>query len=274
MYKSTCLPIVTKTNKLQAMIKYIDIHSHIDFKDFDTDRDELLKRMHENGIATIVVGVDLETSKKCVEIAEKNENIFACIGAHPADNRTFVFEEKDFEEMIINEKVVAIGECGLDYFKLKENIESEKERQKKEFIKQIEFSIKYDKPLMIHIREAYDDAYAILKDYPTARGNLHFFAGDLDWAEKFIDIGFTLSFTGVITFARNYDEVIKNIPLDKMHAETDSPFVSPIPYRGKRNEPTYVIEVVKKIAEIRGEDFDMIRLQLLENAKLVFSGLK
>ena len=99
---------------------------------------------------------------------------------------------------------------------------------------------------------------------------MHFFAGSLEWAKKFVDLGFTISFTGVITFARQYDEVIKNIPFDKIHAETDAPFVAPIPYRGKRNEPTYVIEVVKKIAEIRGEDFEKVRIQLLENAKKTF----
>ncbi len=253
-------------------MKFIDIHSHIDFKDFDNDREEVLKRMKESEVTTIVVGVDLETSKKCLDIALANESIFACIGAHPVDNKTFIFNEGDFEEMVRSSKVVAIGECGLDYFRLKENIELEKERQKKEFIKQIEFAIKYDKSLMIHIREAYEDAYVILKNYEgKVRGNLHFFAGSLDWAKKFIELGFTVSFTGVITFARDYDEVIKNIPLDKMHAETDSPFVAPIPYRGKRNEPIYVIEVVKKIAEIRDEDFEKVRIQLLENARKVFN---
>ncbi len=288
---------------------YIDIHSHIDFKDFDIDRDEVLKRMRENGVATIVVGTDLESSKRAVKLAEENENIFACIGAHPADHEksadlvasdmTFVFNEEDFLPLAKNPKCVAIGECGLDYFRLTENIEVEKERQKREFIKQIEFAIKYDKPLMLHIRpaspsgagwDAYEDVYEILKNYnprgstsgKRVRGNVHFFAGSLDWAKKFIDLGFTLSFTGVITFpindARPDDavrrEVIKNIPLDKIHAETDSPFVAPIPYRGKRNEPTYVIEVVKKIAEIRGEDFEGVRIQLLENAKRVFNALK
>ncbi len=252
--------------------KYIDIHSHIDFKDFDADRMELLQKMLRNGIATIVVGVDLKTSQAAVRLTNEHENVFACVGAHPHDDMDFIFEEKDFEQLVKNPKVVAVGECGLDYFKLTENIETEKERQKKEFIKQIEFAIKYNKPLMLHIRDAYEDVYEILKKYESkARGNVHFFAGSLDWAKKFIDLGFTLSFTGVITFARNYDEVIKNIPLEKMHAETDSPFVAPIPYRGKRNEPEYVIEIVKKIAEIRGENFEKVRAQFLENARKVFN---
>jgi len=124
---------------------------------------------------------------------------------------------------------------------------------------------------MLHIREAYEDAYEILKKYEgKTTGNMHFFARSLDFAKKIIELGFTISFTGVITFARQYDEVIKNIPLEKMHAETDAPFVAPIPYRGKRNEPIYVIEVVKKIAEIRGEDFETVREQLLKNSKDFF----
>jgi TatD DNase family protein len=264
--------MIDKNLKIGVGVNYIDIHSHIDFKDFDHDRNEVLKRMKENSVATIVVGTDLESSKRAVQLANENEHIFACVGAHPHDDMNFVFDEKDFEEFIKNPKVVAVGECGLDYFRLPENIEVEKSRQKKEFIKQIEFAIKHGKPLMLHIRDAYEDIYEILRNYKEkVRGNIHFFAGSLEWAKKFIDLGFTLSFTGVITFARDYDEAIKNIPLDKLHAETDSPFVAPIPYRGKRNEPTYVTEVVKKIAEIRGEDFEKVRTQLLENARNIFN---
>ena len=295
-------------------IKYIDIHSHLSFGDYQNDFKDVLKRMEDSGVATITIGTDLESSCEAVKIASENENVWACIGAHPADERDFVFEEKDFAELIKNPKVVAIGECGLDYFRLEDEfnkglssrseagrgeplvefIQKEKERQQKEFIKQIEFSIKYNKPLMLHIRDAgkifggetleikkglssknfssaYVDAYKILSRYSgKAKGDMHFFAGSLDWANKFIKLGFTLSFTGVITFARQYDEIIKNIPLDKIHAETDSPFVAPIPYRGKRNEPTYVVEVVKKIAEIRGEDFEMVRKRLLQNSKNFF----
>ena len=259
-------------------IKYIDVHSHLGFGDYQSDFSDVLKRMDRNGVATITVGTDLKSSIEAVKIASENENVWACIGLHPDESS--IFEESDFEQLVKNPKVLAIGECGLDYFlsnKSEVISEKEKERQQKEFIKQIEFSIKYNKPLMLHARDAYEDAYNILKKYEglsaqvgKARGNMHFFSGDLEWAKKFIEIGFTISFTGVITFARQYDEIIKNISLDKIHAETDSPYVAPIPYRGKRNEPTYVIEVVKKIAEIRGEDLEKVRIQLLKNAKGVF----
>jgi TatD DNase family protein len=252
-------------------IKYIDIHSHLGFEDYGQDLKEVIKRMEESGVATITVGTDLESSREAVRIANENENIYACIGAHPEDKKDFVFKEEDFTELVRNTKVVAIGECGLDYFRMTGDTEVEENRQKNEFIKQIEFSIKYNKPLMLHVREAYEDAYDILKKYEgKARGNFHFFTGNLEWAKRFVDLGFTLSFTGVITFARQYNDIIKNMPLDKVHAETDSPYVAPIPYRGKRNEPVYVIEVVKKIAEIRGEDFEKVRIQLLENTERVF----
>ncbi len=262
------------------MIKYIDIHSHISFADYGVDQKEVIQRMKDAGVGTIVVGVDLESSKEAVELAEKNENIWASIGAHPADHRDFVFEEKDFADLVKNPKVVAIGECGLDYFRLdktflhSQECENEKERQKKEFIKQIEFAVKYKKPLMLHIREAYPDAYDILKSYiGKVKGNVHFFTGTSEWANKFIDLGFTISFPGVITFAKETHEAVKNIPLEMMHAETDSPYATPVPFRGKRNEPSYVIETVKKIAELRGEDLEVVRKQLLENAKKTF-GLK
>ena len=308
-------------------MKYIDIHSHLDFTDYGRDQKEIIQKMKNSGIFTVTIGTGVESSKEAVKLAEENENIYACIGNHPDDETGEIparpnensfghsggFDEKDYEGLVKSPKVVAIGECGLDYFRLvskfneglslKRNevtgkgetlvefIQSEKNKQIDQFKKQIEFAIKYKKPLMLHVRDfsqgetlnlqkgvsleksAYEDTYDILKTYSqglTLTGNIHFFAGTLDWAKKFVELGFTVSFTGVITFARSYDEVIKKIPLDKIHAETDSPFVAPIPFRGKRNEPNYVVEVYKKIAEIRGEDFEVVRRQLVENAKRVF----
>ncbi len=287
------------------MTKYIDIHSHLGFEDYGKDREEMIERMKNAEVATICIGFDLASSKEAVKIANENENIWACIGMHPAHNleenparpnennlgHSGGFDEKNYEELVKNPKVVAIGECGLDYYidkkskikdqKAEEITEEEKERQKKGFIKQIEFSIKYKKPLMLHIREAHDDAYEILKKYEgKAFGNLHFFTSSLNNSKRFIDLGFTLSFPGIITYppkkelgrtgVSDLDDVIRNIPLEKIHAETDSPFASPVPHRGERNEPFYVIEIVKKIAEIRGEDFEKVRLQLLLNAKKLF----
>ena len=286
-------------------MKYIDIHCHLDSLDYDSDREEVLVRMREKEIGTITIGADLESSKKAFEIAEQNENVWACIGVHPncltekSNNTVSALGHKDnaletvlsdfspdgyFEKLVKNPKVVAIGECGLDYFRMEDK--SEKEKQKELFKKQIEFAIKYDKPLMLHIRDAhsansgqaYDDALSILESYKKAEGpeaeklngNVHFFAGDVSVAKRFLDLGFSMSFTGVVTFTHDYDEVIKFLPINSIMAETDAPWVAPIPFRGKRNEPTYVVEVIKKLAEIRGESVEVLNNQILKNFKRVF----
>jgi TatD DNase family protein len=261
-------------------MEYIDIHSHLSFEDYGPDRLGVLINMRANNTATIAVGADYKSSREVVELAQNNPDIFACIGYHPDENHEEIFDIKKYEDLIQMPKVVAVGECGLDYFRLGENTEEQIKKQKDIFLQQIELAKKYDKPLMLHIRDAnknpsyptgqaYEDAYNMLKDLGV-RGNMHFFAGTPEIAQKFIDIGFTISFTGVITFARNYDEVIKKVPLNMIMAETDAPFVAPVPYRGQRNEPAYVHKVVEKIAEIRGEDILWVKHQILENSKRVF----
>jgi TatD DNase family protein len=259
-------------------MNYIDIHSHLGFEDYGKDQEEVLKRMADLGVGTITIGTNLADSIEAVKLAEANENIWACIGVHPKEGTaTPVFDEVEFEKLVKSPKVVAVGECGLDYFKLEGDAEKIKTEQKKVFIQQIEFAIKYNKPLMLHIRDgevkrgAYQDVYDVLKNYEgKVKGNLHFFTANLDWAKKFIDLGFTISFIGLITYVKDFDKVIKNVPLEALQAETDAPFVAPVPHRGERNEPSYVTQVYAKIAEIRAEDSEKVRLQLLANANRVF----
>ena len=263
--------------------EYIDIHSHISFPDFDADREDLIGRMKEKKVWAIDVGTDLENSKRAARNATVNDGIFSSAGLHPTDKENKVFDSEVYKKLFLNSKVVAVGECGLDYFRLDENnqasqkskVESEKQKQKKIFETQIELAVESDKPLMIHCRDAYGDLLEILRSYSASygsklRGNMHFFAGKWNEAESFLNLGFTLSFTGVITCARDYDEVIINAPMDMIMAETDAPFVTPLPYRGKRNEPIYVMEVVKKIAQIRGEDFNRVRELILKNSLRMF----
>lgn len=235
------------------ILKYFDIHSHLNFADFDDDREEVIGRMQENDIWTICAGSDFESSKKAVEIAERyDEGVYASVGLHPIEvaSQPLGGETAKLKELAKHPKVVAIGECGLDVFRRKKD---DLPRQKDIFKQQIELAIELDKPLMIHCRDAHGDVLEILNSYkcPKLRGDIHFFSGSLEQAEKYFELGFLISFTGVITFARDYDEIIRNAPLDKIMIETDAPFVAPVPYRGKRNEPAYVIEVAKKIAEIR-----------------------
>ena len=245
------------------MPKYFDIHSHLNFGDYDKDFDNVIARMRETETHTIVVGTDYESSKKAVELAEKYPEIYACIGVHPVD-KLEGFEVSKFESLVKNPKVVAIGECGFDFFHADK--EKDFERQKKLFTDQIEFALKYGKPIMIHARDSYPEILEIIEKYPGLKGNVHFFAGTLDEAKRFIKLGFTLSFTGVITFVGAYDEVIKSVPLGSIMSETDAPFVAPAPYRGRRNEPGYVKEIVKHIAEIRRTDLEEVRQTLVGNA--------
>ncbi len=281
------------------MPKYIDIHSHVNFKAFDLDRDEVIKRALESGTWVINVGTQADTSAKAVEMAnEYKEGVYAIIGLHPIHTGASYHDEKElgepafakatdgqgvvkgftsrgeafdkeiYGELLKDPKVVAIGECGLDYYRCTPESIS---KQKEAFIQQIKLANEFDKPLMLHVRNAYSDALDILKKYSKVKGDVHFFAGNLEEAKAFLDFGFTLSFTGVITFTHDYDEVIKNTPLDMIMSETDSPYVTPMPYRGRRNEPSYVREVVNRIAEIKNLPEKEVAGAIVANAKRVFN---
>jgi len=261
------------------MFNYIDIHSHLYFKDFDSDREEVILRMKEKGIATISIGTGLETSKQSVNLAHAHENMYACVGMHPGDVVDAVVPP-EIDELALDPKVLAIGECGFDYFRLEANAEEIKKSQKKVFEHQIELAFKVGKPLMLHCRpskgsqDAYHDTLDILESYCKTNlvltGNAHFFAGDMDVLKRFLDIGFTVSFTGVLTFTHDYDDLVRYAPLESLHAETDAPFVAPQPHRGARNSPEYVPYVVSAIARIREEEEETVKNTLISNASRVF----
>lgn len=255
-------------------MEYIDIHAHLNFPDYDEDRGEIIKNLAAKKIGVINVGTDRASSEAVVKLAGENENMWATIGNHPADGGASPdetaenFDYEFFKELALKPKVVAIGECGLDYFHLKD--EKGKDKQKQIFIEQIRLAKEVGKPLMLHIRDAYEDVLEILHQEQAGPAHAHFFAGSWEVAQKFLDRGDTLSFTGVITFANSYDEVIKNAPLDRIMAETDAPFVAPVPHRGKRNEPAYVTEVYQKMAELKGLSLGEVRGVLVANARRVF----
>jgi len=267
-------------------VKYFDAHTHANFAAYGEDRDAVIERARGASVAMNVVGTQFDTSRSAVELAKKYDDVYATIGLHPIHtaksyhdekeigeggkeftSRGEIFDKERYRSLAKNEKVIAIGECGLDYYRIDE---STKEVQMRAFIEQIELAGEIKKPLMLHIRNAYADALEVLRAHAGVRGDVHFFAGDWEVAKKFLELGFTLSFTGVVTFARDYDEVIRNTPLDMLLSETDAPYVTPVPYRGKRNEPSYVPLVVQKIAEIRGEDTERVAAALMENARRVF----
>jgi TatD DNase family protein len=253
----------------------IDTHCHLDFEDFDKDREEVIKRAREGGIGKIInIGCNLERAKKSLEIANKYDFIFASIGLHPQE--ADLGDEEFFanlEKLLKEPKVVAIGECGLEYFGEHNNPEI-REKQKEVFIRQLELAKKYNKPVIIHCRNAYTEVLEILKKEkeknPELSGVVHCFVGRLSQAEEFLKLGFLISFTGIITYARDYDKVIKAVPLDKIMVETDAPFVASLPFRGQRNEPLYVKYVASKIAELKGLSFDEVASATTKNAENLF----
>jgi TatD DNase family protein len=263
--------------------RYFDIHSHVNFKDYDADLPEVLGRMEGEGVATITVGVDKKTSEQAVAFAETHEHFYATLGLHPTDTRMETFASSEYKELAKSPKMLAVGECGVDYFRIEGDLVTEKKRQWREFEKQFEFAVEIGKPLMIHCRpsKGSQDAYLDMLSYleprvranAAVRGNMHFFVGNLETAKRFWSIGFTTSFTGVLTFTHDYDEVVAAAPLGMLLTETDSPFAAPAPFRGRRNEPVYVKYVVSAMARIRGVEEEVIRDAVLMNAYRLF-GLK
>lgn len=267
-------------------MKYFDAHTHVNFVAYDDDREATILRAKDARIAMNVVGTQIDTSASAVALAEAYDNVYATIGLHPIHTSKSFHDEKElgeggkaftsrgeqfdvanYRKLAEHPCVIAIGECGLDYYRAEGDTKAVQENT---FIEHIELANSVGKPLMLHIRNAYEDALAILKAHAKVRGDVHFFAGDWAIARQFLDLGFTLSFTGVITFARDYDEVVKNAPLDMLLSETDAPYVTPAPFRGKRNEPLYVTHVVDKIAAIRGEATESVAEALCTNARRVF----
>src|SRR3989338_4280255 len=261
--------------------KYVDAHCHIQFEQYAQDDAELIARMKEEGVAGIVVGVDYSSSQKAVALAEKHEHLFASVGLHPNREGDEWYDEAKYRELAKSKKVVAIGECGLDYFRPTEVNDEVKRKQKALLNDQIALAVELDKPLIIHARpssgtqDAYHDLVEILKEAKAAhdgnlRGDIHFFVGGLAEAQALVKLDFTISFTAVITFARDYDAVIRAIPLTSILSETDAPYVAPVSRRGERNDPLEICEVVLKIAEIRKEDPEMVRETLLKNTRDLF----
>jgi TatD DNase family protein len=274
-------------------MNYFDTHSHLHDKAFDLDRDTVISEMEKSGIGTIAIGTDEKESKSAVALASNHSHIYASVGLHPADNVLEKFNYDLYKTLAGNPKVIAIGECGLDYFYIENFFKrdqlskgithsegTEKERQKSIFQEHINLAYELHKPLMLHIRaskgsiDAYTDAIEMLRTQiesgKPVTGNVHFFTGTVEVAKQFLELGFTISFPGVITFTKEYDDVVKMVPLEMIHSETDSPYAAPLPYRGQRNSPLCVEEIVKKIAELKELDTETVRLQLLSNAKRVF----
>jgi TatD DNase family protein len=281
---------------MEEKARFFDAHTHVQFSGFDADRDAVMQRAEAAGVHMINVGTQRDTSAAAIALAEKYAGAYAAIGLHPVHtsksfhdaqelgggdaaksftSRGEIFDMEKYRVLALHPKVVAIGECGLDYFRFSddESREEQIKKQKAAFVAQLELARAVQKPIMIHCRNAFADVIEMLKREPAGAkaGVIHFFTGTTEDARQLLGLGFSFTFGGVVTFARNYDDAIKLIPLDCILSETDAPYVAPAPYRGKRNEPAYVTEVVKKLAELKGVPQEKMAAQILENARRIFS---
>lgn len=284
------------------MRELFDAHTHAQFAIYDADREAVILRANEAGVRFVNVGTQRDTSRCAVDLAERYSGIFATVGLHPVHtSRSFhdtdelggdakeftthgeIFDMAYYRELALRSKTIAIGECGLDYFRFNNNESKDTQihKQKSAFLAQIALAGEVKKPLMIHCREAFKDLIDILVVHHTSQvtnpGVIHFFTGSIDEARTLLDLGYSFTFGGAITFPPrkekfigDYDEIVRSIPLDRILSETDAPYVAPVPYRGKRNEPAYVVEVVKKLAVLKNVSIDEMASRIRENAKRIF----
>jgi TatD DNase family protein len=250
----------------------IDSHAHLDMEDFDADRDMVIKRAQRGGVARIVtVGVDLASSKQAIELAKKHEFIYAAVGYHPHNAKTA--DSRDLEKLrtLASEpKVVAWGEIGLDFFRR----HSSPDRQVQAFERQLDIAFQLDLPVIIHDREAHSDLLTILKKRNRLfRGVIHCFSGNYELAMAFVELGFCISFPGTVTYKNAVDAQItaSRIPLERLLVETDCPYLTPVPFRGKRNEPLYVKYTAEKIAQLRQLEIEKLEAATSANTIRLFN---
>jgi TatD DNase family protein len=255
---------------MRALLKFIDSHAHYDDPRFDGDRDELLRRLRDNGVERVInVGCTLERSKLSVELAEREAFIHAAVGIHPGDvNDTPDGYIEKIDGWLTHEKVVAVGEIGLDYHYDGVN----PARQKRFFEEQLALAKERGMPVIIHSRDATEDTLKILKKYAGVSGVTHCFSGSPQTARVILELGLFISFTGVVTFknARRALEALEVVPLDRLLLETDCPYMAPEPHRGKRCDSGMLPLIIEKIASVKGVTPDVVADQTSENARALF----
>jgi TatD DNase family protein len=258
---------------MQKLPELIDTHAHLDFPEFAGSIPAVIERaLQQAGVSTIVtIGIDLETSRRAAQIAGGNDRIYSSAGVHP--HASFNIDAgglHELEKILADRKVVAVGEIGLDYFRDRQPRPIQKECMKR----QIEMAVKTAKPVIFHIRDAWDDFFQIVPEFIPSLPPcvMHCFSGDWKVARRCLDMGFYLSIPGVVTFpkAELLQEVVKRAPLDRLLVETDSPYLAPVPYRGKTNEPAFVLHTARKIAQCRKEPLEEVAAHTTQNARAVF----
>lgn len=247
---------------------FIDTHCHLSVEDYD-DIDEVINDNRKAGIEKIIIsGCTKESIIESLELSKKYDDIFVTIGYHPSEAKIILNSDiSALEKHLIDDKVVGIGEIGLDYHYGKDDIDLQKEL----FKKQLDLAIKYKLPVVIHSRDATLDTINILKEYPDVIGDIHCFSGSVETARQYINLGYYLGIGGVVTFTNsNLSKVVKEIGIDNIVFETDSPYLTPVPFRGKKNSSKYIPYICKKVAETLGEDENMVAKKVLDNTYNLF----
>ena len=246
----------------------IDTHCHLNDEAFKDNLKEVVARANSKGITKmIVIGYNKKSSFDAVRIANMFDGVYAAIGVHPSD----VLKEDDnldwIYELAKDKKVITIGEIGLDYYWDK----SYNDLQIEWFIKQIEIAKELDLPICVHSRDASQDCFDVIKKYGNSKGVIHCYSGSLEMAKEYVKLGYYLGIGGVVTFKNSHlGETIKNIGIDHLVSETDAPYLAPVPYRGKTNEPAYIYEIVQKISEELNLDIDKVEKKIEENTYKLF----
>ncbi len=251
----------------------IDTHAHLDFPEFADRLPTVIDRAFQAGVIQIVtIGIDIETSRKAAQIAQSNENIYAAAGIHPQASFLLNSQELEaLEKIATADKVVALGEIGLDYY----HETQPRAVQKECFHHQMQLAVKIAKPVVFHIRNAWDDFFPLVSEFALSLppSVMHCFSGDWAIARRCLDMGFYLSIPGVVTFnkAESLQEVARRAPLDRLLLETDCPYLAPVPFRGKTNEPAFVVHTATKIAQCRREPLEKVAACTTDNARKVFA---
>ncbi|MDU2559057.1 MAG: TatD family hydrolase [Anaerococcus prevotii] len=248
----------------------IDTHAHLTDEAFDDDRLFILRDLSNFNVKAVInPGCNVKDSKMAVELAEEFDNFYAQVGIHPEEvSRLGDNDLEIIENLAQNPKVVAIGEIGLDYYWRDDN----KDEQKEVFIKQLEMARRLDLPVVVHTRDVGEDAYEILKDFRDLKVQIHCFSESLNLLDKYMDLGFFISIGGVVTFSNGENEKLaaSHVDINRLMLETDSPYLTPEPYRGLRNDPRKVIEVAREIAKLRGMKLKKLEKKTSENAEEFF----
>ncbi len=252
-----------------SALELIDTHAHLDASDYTSDRAAVIARAYGAGIGIITVGADLPSSREALDLARRHRGIWAAVGVHPHEAKALDRRALDELERLARQGAVAIGEIGLDYYRDL----SPRSAQRQAFVDQLELARGLDRPVILHNRESTKDLLAILRKHLPRRGVVHSFLGDRALADRFIALGLHLGIGGPLTFDKNEPlrEAVSTLPLERIVVETDCPYLTPVPHRGKRNEPAYVRYVAQEIARLRDMPFAEVAAATTHNARTLFS---